>query len=325
MRYTKQWLKWFVDFLDFEGYQYVVVEGELLRDYIKYGDVLDAYGTNYWKMTQLAKLVKLMDSGDVGKGDVIIDFDIWHPGIEILPYIFAITKNRVPYFGILHAGTYDITDFTYRYGMRNWGHKLEESWFSWIDGIFLGSWYHYDMVMRVFGDIVEGKLHVTGLPLKISDIREVVSERHNENRQNEIVFTARLAPEKDFPKALKISELSGFPIYSTQEHQLSKDEYYRKLASCKISLSTARHENFGIGIIESMCLGTVPVVSDGLSYVDYVPSSLRYRDVDEAVDLVKHYMSYEWFVGEDKFGLVEYVKKYEDSIRRMVEIAASSV
>jgi glycosyltransferase involved in cell wall biosynthesis len=325
MRYTKQWRNWFIDYLTENGYEYLVVDGETLTgDVIEHGFVLDAFGTNYWKMTQWANFIKLWRRGDIKDGDVVIDFDLWHPGLEIVPYIEAIIKKRLRYYGFLHAGTYDITDFTYLSGMGKWGRDLEVSWFKRVDGIFVGSEYHKEIVLRSFGDLVEGKIHVTGGPFKISDVRKSVEGLSNE-RDNVIVFTSRLDKEKRPWMADEIAERSGFRIVKTHELKLNKTNYYKLLAGCKISLSTALHENWGIGIIESMALGTVPIVPDGLSYRDYVPWRFRYRSVDEAVELVGSFMGYEWKSGEDRFGLIKYISKYEDSVERMVKIATQDI
>jgi glycosyltransferase involved in cell wall biosynthesis len=51
--------------------------------------------------------------------------------------------------------------------------------------------------------------------------------------------------------------------------------YWRALASCDWVLSTARHEFFGIAVVEAMLAGCLPWLPDRLSYPEIVPAALH--------------------------------------------------
>ena len=52
-------------------------------------------------------------------------------------------------------------------------------------------------------------------------------------------------------------------------------EYWRHLASCDWVLSTARHEFFGIGVVESLLAGCLPWLPDRLSYNELLPDDAQ--------------------------------------------------
>ena len=146
-RYSEQWNEWFPREFERLGIEWSSVEGTKLTDKIEVGSVLDAYGTNYFKMTQMAELVRLMRSGRVTSEDTLLFADLWYPGIEALRYISDVGGCKPKITGILHAGTYDPNDFTYRQGMRPWGHLLEESWFEIYDTVFVATHYHKQLIL----------------------------------------------------------------------------------------------------------------------------------------------------------------------------------
>jgi glycosyltransferase involved in cell wall biosynthesis len=71
---------------------------------------------------------------------------------------------------------------------------------------------------------------------------------------------------------------------------LPEDEYRQMLRGSDVVVSTARHEFFGIAMIEAMAAGAVPLLPDRLSYPELVPSSFHeavlYRDA-ELVDRLR--------------------------------------
>lgn len=53
------------------------------------------------------------------------------------------------------------------------------------------------------------------------------------------------------------------------------DEYRRLLRSSDVVVSTARHEFFGVAVIEAMAAGAFPVLPDGLAYPEHVAAEHR--------------------------------------------------
>lgn len=55
----------------------------------------------------------------------------------------------------------------------------------------------------------------------------------------------------------------------------SHDEYLEMLTRCDIVLSTARHEFFGVAVVEAIFLGCLPVLPAALSYPELLPPELH--------------------------------------------------
>lgn len=58
----------------------------------------------------------------------------------------------------------------------------------------------------------------------------------------------------------------------------SRVDYHRLLARCHLAVSTARHEFFGISMLEATWFGARPVVPDRLSYPEIFPARYRYPE-----------------------------------------------
>jgi len=287
IRYTEQWRTWFYSELDKSTVEYRVVLGDALTSKIELGSVLDAYGTNYWKATQMARLIKLMHNKEVKSSDTLLFADLWSPGIEALQYISDMGGARPAITGILHAGSWDANDFTYKKGMRPWAHGIEQSWLNMFDMVFLGSYYHKNLIQE--NHIVdENKLVVTGLPFYPKDFY-----RERPRYNNLIAFPHRLDAEKhpeQFDALMKRhSELRSI---KTAEHFTTKKHYYDELASASVAVSCATQETFGYAMMEATALGCIPLVPNGLSYKELYPEIFRYNSLfeleEKMVDMVQN-------------------------------------
>lgn len=287
MRYGEQWLKWFGERTNARNIDTVVIEGDKMHDTddtIQTGQFLDAHKTNYWKLTQLARVVEHMYKGNIKSGDKIFDFDLWHTGLQAIPYITTLTKQNIEIYGIWHAGTYDPSDYISKEGMGVWGEEFEQSVMNFVKMGFVGSTHH----AVTLTESCPARIKVTGLPLKQKDI---IGKRDVRKKEKLVVNTSRLSEDKNphMYKFIKDQVLSHDPdvkFIETHKLNLDKEDYYDILARAAIVLSTAEHENFGIGIIEGMTLNCTPVVPNHLSYTDYVPADFRYNNVEEAVTMV---------------------------------------
>ena len=52
--------------------------------------------------------------------------------------------------------------------------------------------------------------------------------------------------------------------------ELDREDYLRQLASCDLVVSCARHEFFGVAIVEAVAAGCVPLLPDALSYPELI-------------------------------------------------------
>lgn len=76
----------------------------------------------------------------------------------------------------------------------------------------------------------------------------------------------------------------------------SRRAYEGLLAQAQLVLSTARHEFFGISVLEAVHWGARPLVPDGLSYCELVPAEFRYADEAGAVATLAQ-LCREWTAG----------------------------
>jgi glycosyltransferase involved in cell wall biosynthesis len=58
----------------------------------------------------------------------------------------------------------------------------------------------------------------------------------------------------------------------------SREEYFRILSGAQLAVSTARHEFFGVAMLEAVQLGARPLVPDRLAYREVYPAVYRYAD-----------------------------------------------
>ncbi|MCA9702035.1 MAG: glycosyltransferase, partial [Myxococcales bacterium] len=63
----------------------------------------------------------------------------------------------------------------------------------------------------------------------------------------------------------------------------SRSAYLELLMQAQIALSTARHEFFGIAVLEAVHCGARPLVPDALSYPELFPEEYRYATIADAV------------------------------------------
>ncbi|MCH7604288.1 MAG: DUF3524 domain-containing protein [Planctomycetes bacterium] len=106
-------------------------------------------------------------------------------------------------------------------------------------------------------------------PDELLEIAEQFTESHN------LRWTILGERFREVPAALKTFE-SRFAAHIDhigfiEDH----DEYRRHLASCDWVLSTAKHEFFGIAVVEAMLAGCLPWLPDRLSYPELLPEVIR--------------------------------------------------
>lgn len=63
----------------------------------------------------------------------------------------------------------------------------------------------------------------------------------------------------------------------------SRDDYLALLRRAQVVLSTARHEFFGVAVLEAVHAGARPLVPDALSYRELLPPEYRYADEAAAI------------------------------------------
>jgi len=167
--------------------------------------------------------------------------------------------------------------------MIKWGKQLEESWFSFIDCIFVATNFHKELIQNT--RIVQCPIYVTGLPIYDTFSNSSIK------KEKIIVFPHRLDSEKqpeEFDRLQTIFQekypnLREWKFIKTKLLVKSKQQYYDLLNKSTIAISTALQETWGIAMQEALFAGCIPFVPNRLSYKEMYPSILKY---DNIIDLV---------------------------------------
>lgn len=282
-RYTIMMDKQILRELKKSNIDYERVYGKELTKKIETGFFLDSIGTNYFKASQIMKIMELFQNKKIKDGDVFFFSDLWFPGIEAIKYVTSfLGYDNIRITGIMHAGSWTETDDVRTY-MKFWAKHTEIGWFRLADKVFLGSKHHKSEITKRKRCRDNEKLEVTGLAFSVDDILKLAKPIPWEKREDNVVFPHRIHWEKQpevFDKFMKKHpELKGI---KTMEHGLSKKEYFKLLAKSKYAFSSALQENFGYGMFEATVLGCLPIVPNRLAYREYYPRRFRYENIPEA-------------------------------------------
>jgi len=289
-RYTKQWYEtWrpkFKKYFDVVDY----IDGRTITDKIEKGRFLDVNQTNMWKAVQVEKLSMMFYKNIVEKGDIFLFMDGWHFGITALKYMAQLNNIPVKIYAYWHAGTYDKHDFISQAGLDKWAKFNEMGWFKGLDGSFVATKFHKRLIMKMFKKekkyINTNKIKIVGFPM---NWEEVISNELSKKksifkdlpRLKTVVFPHRIDKEKCpevFDKLAK--KFPKYKFIKTIEVTKNKKEYYNLLRNSRVSFSASKQETFGIGTVEAMMLGCIPLVPRRLSYTElydglFIYSSLR--------------------------------------------------
>ena len=170
---------------------------------IKTGYVLDAVGRSIHCFRQIEELLLLVESEKLTSNDVIYFDDFWHPGIEALPYVFALKNLEPKVFAWCHAQSVDQFDFTWR--MRGWMRHFERGIGKFLTGIFVNSTALKELLL-VAEIAPTHKIHAIGLPFCSEEVKERTPKRLIPMREDKIIFSSRWDDEKNPIFALKVAE-----------------------------------------------------------------------------------------------------------------------
>jgi hypothetical protein len=325
-RYTWQLTDWVITRLKNRGIMHEVVNGILLNDAteIKTGQVLDAHGRCYWALTQIAELVRLLESGEITGEDVIFFEDLFHPGYEALPYILGqMPKHKRPKIFIrLLAQTIDPDDFTQK--MIKWMRPFEHIVDNTVDGILMANTVMGPMTQVCM--LNNAPQYITGLPFDKEEVRSRVNSiKPLHKRTQRIVFASRFDEEKQPWFLMDLIEKSKFtslgykfgiltgskklkstnPKYVTRAYELqdkglltvheglTKNEYYELLADSICILNTSLQDFQSNTLNEACALGTLPLFPGFRSFPEALFNESRNLyapwSIDDAIDKL-HYL-----------------------------------
>jgi glycosyltransferase involved in cell wall biosynthesis len=292
-RYTCEWKTHVPKLLRDNGFDVVVVEGDLdIPEATTPGAFLNFGGTNMYKATQVHKLAELFTKGCIEAGDHIVFTDAWHPGIINVKYMSELLNIPVVTHGLWHAGSYDPNDFLGRLvGAKPWVRHAEQAFIGAFDHNWLATKAHFDLMRETYDIFLNPTFDRTGWPMEYT--HDMIAPKLWAKKENIIVFPHRIAPEKRldlFQELAARPELKHYQFCVAMEMNLTKTEYHELLQRAKFAVSFADQETLGISMYESACAGACPLVPTRLSYVEmYDPMFKRADSIDEAVAAILKY------------------------------------
>lgn len=288
-RYTLQLTDWTKKVYEERGIEYLIIPGSTLDDSkaIVTGQVLDAHGRSYFAMSQMMYLIKLMKEGQIGSEDHIFFEDMFHPGIESIPYIIdQIDKHHRPKIWLrCLAQSIDPDDFVHFTGMTKWMRPYEEMVNEFATGILATN---EEMVAHM--KIAGWKAPIYNISGLAFGKKEVISRVEKitpfDEREQHIVYAARFDAEKqphffmDYaenmwnkfgdikifvlsggelksndPSAIsRVRDLEKYGVLYIREH-LNKNEYYKILASSRLLFNCALQDWVSNTVSEADALG----------------------------------------------------------------------
>ena len=332
-RYTLQLTEWNRRAFERRQVPLIPVAGDMIESVagkIVSGTVLDAHGRTHFSLTQVAKLVQMMQEGKVTNHDVIFFEDMFTPGIESLAYIMDQTpvRYRPRVFVRCLAQTIDPDDFVSREGMFRWMRHFELMLDNFVAGILVAS---EEMVahLRIAG--FKAPIYVTGLPFG----KQEVLDRHAKpllplsERKKRVCFAARWDSEKQPQFYLDVARevyklmpdvefcvLSGRdPLPSNRQEfialanaaveaddinfklytGLKKNEYYDLLADSQLLFNCALQDWVSNTVSEADTLGTMTLYPAYRSFPEVFANDRTHMyipwSVADARDMILHLLS----------------------------------
>jgi len=293
-----------IEAFEYHNMDYEKIEVDVKANFIKDGWVMDGPTHAIFCISQAKIFIEKMMKGEVQNGDILFFNDMWHFGLHPIQYAAQLSNIELKYAGYIHAGTF--TKYDFAEPMKWWAENMEKSFFKLANLIFVAT-------KQPYNDIVENGLIKDSQKIKVVshpfDIK-VFEKYKNIQKENIVIFPHRLDPDKrpeefldlaekmpnykfimtsggkdikNYPHLqLKIQLLGNVEIYNN----LTKDEYYKIMAKCKVMFSSAVQENWGVATYEAIHLGLIPICPWRCSYPYYLPVSCLYTDRQVEYDVV---------------------------------------
>jgi len=291
-RYTKQWYEYFKPaFSKYFNVRYI--DGDITDDKIEKGRFLDINKTNIWKAKQTELMSRLFYHDKVKDGDRFFFADGWNFGITALKYMSQLNNIKIKIYAFWHAGSWDSEDFITQAGLGKWAFGNELGWLKACDCNFVATIFHKKLIKDYFPSQTL-KIEVVGFPMDWKkEINKKINKKVLDIKRNLVVFPHRLDKEKApevFDKLAK--RMPEYEFVKTMEVTKNKKEYYELLRYAKVVFSASLQETFGIGTVEGMMLGAIPVVPNRLTYPELYSTRFIYADLNDAESKIRFIMNH---------------------------------
>lgn len=296
--------------------RYVMPHGDGYKK-ITRGQFLDITGTIGFKAHQLMIISSMFKDDEIQDGDVFLVGDVFFPGIESIRYMADLLGIKIRMYGFNYAGRADQNDFVRKLG--GWADASEMGYHDIMDGVFVGSDYHRDQVIRYF-KLPQAKVHTTGYVWDIDYITRVMAQpmvvniarkgaiepvtqkEPQHSADGYIIWPHRISEEKGWKEFLNFARknqhykfkvttcgnpvgyLNPLPPNVEYLYNLTKREYYEVLKGAWGYLSTAHQETFGYTLQEAIYFGCKIAVPRRACYPEMVPHVNTYESMDQIMD-----------------------------------------
>ena len=340
--WTETWFKKF-------NINFIRIDGNSLSGSgtIKAGVVLDACGRNYYAMSQLNKLIEMINNGEVGNDDVIYTEDFWHPGIESLFYIRHLMGLSFKIGTFIHAQSVDDTDFAW--DMKEWMRPIETGFGNQYDFIFTCS----DILRRLCieaGIARENNIFTVGLPYNSEELLKQTQKMNvcGDKVENTVLFCSRFDKEKDPHFFLDLCEecpeVNFILVNPRKNRSISNDEtvvgrlknnkpknltivdtsnkkdYYQLLKTSKIVFNCAHQDWVSWTLLEAITFECIPLYPIWKDFPVELKNNSKYlyqkRNLKDAKEHLMNLLKTD-FNSEE---LDYVVKKHDNSWKRYLEI-----
>jgi len=287
-RYTKQWytevpnqLDTYIGATPRVAPHAMSIVGEQKEQSTTAGAFLNFADTNYWKSTQLANFVDSLHMELIPDDAILFFTDFWNPAIIQVAYMRDLLGKQWEIHSIAHAGAYDPSDILGYKMDPDWAYNFERSLYYAHTKLYFATHFHCEMFLRNLDIEDQDRAVVAGQPYEY--LLDKMAEFDQSDKTNTVMWPHRYNDDKQPEIAEDLS--NNFDVFITQKHQLSKDEYYAKLAKSKIVFSCSLHENLGMSMIEGTLVGALPIAPDRAAYSEiYLPEFLYPSKWTESVE-----------------------------------------
>jgi len=278
-RYSKQWFENIPALIEqsvLGGHNVFQISGVQKDTALTAGAFLNFSDTNYWKSSQMCAFLDLFNQGTITPTDRFLFTDFWNPVIAQVAYMRDLLGMQWQLHSIVHAGAYDPTDILGMQMRKPWPWHQERSWFYANDCNYFATEFHRQMFLKNLNIPVQDHHRAirSGQPHEF--IVEPLLALHNQPKQNTVVWPHRLNADKQPEIARDLCGNIQAQMLITQDHNLSKQQYYQTLAQSKVVFSCSLHENLGISQMEGCLAGCLPCVPDRASYTEMYLPQFRY-------------------------------------------------
>lgn len=340
---------WAEDKFNKHNIDFVRIDGDTLGYTIKDGVVLDACGRSYYALSQISKLVSLINDGTITDDDTIYFEDFWHPGVESLFYIRQLKDMRFKMGAFIHAQSVDDTDFTWV--MRDWMRPIEIGYGNQYDFIFTCSPILRQLCI-VSGIAKDNNIFYVGLPYNSKRLLEQLNDIGfvQQQKDGSVIFASRFDDEKDPNFFLDVVEScpdikfklvnprKNRPITSNVQvmqrldaicdrkynnltiiNTFDKLTYYTELSRSSVVFNCANQDWVSWTLLEAVTFGCNPLYPIWKDFVYELNGDPRYlyqkRNLEECCEKLRSLIDYSF---DDR--LLSIKNKHDDSWRRYLEI-----